>query len=247
MPEPSGRPKESCEKSTVEQIRQRFDRDVERFSNLDTGQQATVDAALAMDLVTAAAALVTPRARHVVDVGCGAGNYTLKLLSRLPNLDVTLIDLSQPMLERAQQRVRPATSGMITTVQGDIRDIDLGEGGCDIILAAAVLHHLRDDDQWRSVFRAFHRALTAGGSVWIFDLVESDIPAVSHLQWQRYAEYLRGFQGPDYQRHVFDYIAAEDTPRPLMFQLDLLREAGFSACDVLHRNGCFAAFGAVKG
>lgn len=246
MPDPSGRREESRQKSTVEQIRQRFDRDVERFSNLETGQEATVDAALAMDLVTAAAALVTPRARHVVDVGCGAGNYTLKLLSRLPDLDVTLIDLSLPMLERAQQRVRRATSGAITTVQGDIREIDLGEGTCDIILAAAVLHHLRGDDQWRSVFRAFHRALNAGGSLWIFDLVESDIAGVSQLQWQRYAEYLRGLKGEEYQRHVFGYIEAEDTPRPLLFQLDLLREAGFSACDVLHRNGCFAAFGGAK-
>ena len=31
-------------KSTMEQIRARFDRDVERFSNLETGQSATVDA-----------------------------------------------------------------------------------------------------------------------------------------------------------------------------------------------------------
>jgi hypothetical protein len=30
-------------KSTVEEIRRRFDADVERFSNLDTGQSATVD------------------------------------------------------------------------------------------------------------------------------------------------------------------------------------------------------------
>lgn len=30
-------------KSTVEEIRQRFDADVERFSNLETGQPATVD------------------------------------------------------------------------------------------------------------------------------------------------------------------------------------------------------------
>jgi glycerol uptake facilitator-like aquaporin len=33
-------------KSTVDEIRQRFDADVERFSNLDTGQSATVDAPL---------------------------------------------------------------------------------------------------------------------------------------------------------------------------------------------------------
>jgi tRNA (cmo5U34)-methyltransferase len=233
-------------KSTVDEIRARFDQDVERFSNLTTGQQATVDAALAMDLVTQAAARVTPQARRLLDVGCGAGNYTLKLLERLPDLDVTLIDLSRPMLDRAQQRVRRATRGSITTVQADVREVELGEPTCDIILAAAVLHHLRTDDEWRSVFAAFHRALAPGGSLWIFDLVESDIPAVSQLQWQRYAEYLRELTGPEYQQHVFDYIAKEDTPRPLMFQLDLLRSAGFSAVEVLHRNCCFAAFGAVK-
>src|SRR5215471_8722288 len=89
-------------KSTVEEIRRRFDADVERFSNLETGQSATVDAPLAMALVAEAAAATTPHARHVLDVGCGAGNYTLKLLERLPGLDATLIDLSQPMLDRAR-------------------------------------------------------------------------------------------------------------------------------------------------
>src|ERR1051325_8624912 len=106
-------------KSTVEEIRQRFDADVERFSNLETGQSATVDAPLALALVAEAAAAATPQARHVLDVGCGAGNYTLKLLGPLPNLDATLSDLSQPMLDRARQRVSRATAGHITTIQAD--------------------------------------------------------------------------------------------------------------------------------
>ena len=42
-------------KSTVEQIRQRFDNDVERFSNLETGQSATIDAPLVLELITQAA------------------------------------------------------------------------------------------------------------------------------------------------------------------------------------------------
>src|SRR5580692_5208896 len=112
-------------KSTVEEIRRRFDGDVERFSNLETGQSATVDAPLAMALVAQAAAATTPHARHVLDVGCGAGNYTLKLLEQLPNLDVTLIDLSRPMLERARVRVGQATTGTIKALQGDIREITL--------------------------------------------------------------------------------------------------------------------------
>ncbi len=233
-------------KSTVEEIRRRFDADVERFSNLDTGQSATVDAPLAMALVAEAAAATTPHARHVLDVGCGAGNYTLKLLERLPGLDATLIDLSQPMLDRARGRVSRATNGRITTVQADIREAGLPDGEFDIVLAAAVLHHLRTDSEWREVFTAFHRALRPGGSLWVFDLVDSSIPVVGQLMRRRYGEYLTRLRDEAYRDHVFAYVEKEDTPRPLLFQLDLLRLVGFAQVEVLHKTVCFAAFGAVK-
>ncbi|MFN8392973.1 MAG: class I SAM-dependent methyltransferase [Bdellovibrionota bacterium] len=233
-------------KSTLEEIKQRFDADVERFSNLQTGQSATIDAPLAMDLVARAAAATTPAARHVLDVGCGAGNYTLKLLENLPNLDVTLIDLSKPMLDRASERVGASTRGRITTLQGDVRKVIASDARFDIILAAAVLHHLRTDEEWHSVYLTLFHALNPGGSLWIFDLVESSIPQVQELTWRQYGEYLTQFKDEAYREHVFAYIEKEDTPRPLMFQLDLLREVGFTKVDVLHKNACFAAFGAVK-
>jgi tRNA (cmo5U34)-methyltransferase len=233
-------------KSTVAEIRERFDHDVERFSNLETGQSATIDAPLAMDLVTEAAARTTPHARHVLDVGCGAGNYTLKLLQRLPNLDVTLVDLSRPMLDRAAARIAAVSSGTITSIQSDIRELDLGAGQFDIILAAAVLHHLRTDEEWQSVFARFHRTLRPGGSIWIFDLVTSSIPAVQELMWLRYGEYLTALRDEAYRDHVFAYVEREDTPRPLVEQLDRLRAAGFSQVEILHKNGCFAAFGGVR-
>ena len=233
-------------KSTVDEIRQRFDADVERFSNLETGQSATVDAPLAMALVAEAAACTTPYARQVLDVGCGAGNYTLKLLSYLPNLDVTLIDLSGPMLARAGARVTPATAGRVTTLQGDIRELALADDSFDIILAAAVLHHLRADSEWRDVFAKFYRVLRPGGSLWVFDFVESSIPAVQSLMQRKYGEYLTEFKDEAYRDHVFAYVEKEDTPRPLNFQLDLLRQVGFSQVDILHKHICFAAYGAVK-
>ena len=55
-------------KSTADQIRQRFDNDVERFSNLETGQSATIDAPLVLDLITTVAATTNPHATHVLDV-----------------------------------------------------------------------------------------------------------------------------------------------------------------------------------
>ena len=233
-------------KSTVDEIRARFDNDVERFSNLDTGQSATIDAPLALELIAEAAAVTTPHATRLLDVGCGAGNYSLKLLGTLPRLDVTLIDLSRPMLERAEQRTKAAGAASVRVIRDDIRNAALGHGAFDVIVAAAVLHHLRSDDEWREVFRKLFDALTPGGSLWIFDLVDGEIPAVHAAAWRRYGAYLESFKGADYRDQVLAYVEKEDTPRPLTYQLELLRSTGFAAIDVLHKHGCFAAFGGVR-
>jgi tRNA (cmo5U34)-methyltransferase len=233
-------------KSSIDEIRARFDNDVERFSNLQTGQSATIDAPLALELIAEAAAATTPHARRLLDVGCGAGNYTLKLLQTMPGLDVTLVDLSGPMLDRARQRVGAAGAGAIRVLQQDIRAAELGNDTFDVILAAAVLHHLRSDEEWEHVFAKLFRSLSTGGSLWIFDLVDAEIPSLRAGVWKRYATYLEGLKGPAYRDEVLAYVEREDTPRSLVYQLELLRRTGFSRVDVLHKHACFAAFGAAK-
>jgi tRNA (cmo5U34)-methyltransferase len=199
-----------------------------------------------MDLVTHAAAVTTPHARSLLDIGCGAGNYTLKLLQAQPHLDVTLVDLSRRMLDRATERVGPRTTGGVRAVQADVRAVDLGVEQFDIIVAAAVLHHLRTDAEWHAVFTKCHRALRPGGGFWIADLVAHAIDPVQDLMWRRYGEYLAGLGGADYRDRVFHDLDAEDTPRPVLFQTDLLRTVGFETVEMLHKNSCFAAFGALK-
>jgi tRNA (cmo5U34)-methyltransferase len=237
----------SAHKSTPEEIRRRFDADVERFSNLETGQSATIDAPLSLQLIARAASGVHPAASALLDIGCGAGNYTLKLLQSLPLKAVTLIDLSRPMLDRAVERIQAAAPAVeITAIQDDIRTTPLPEAAFDVAVSAAALHHLRDEREWRSVFAAVYRALVPGGSFWISDIVTHQSAAVQSVMWQRYGEYLAALKGPEYRDHVFSYIEAEDTPRPLSWQLDLLARTGFRDVDVLHKNSCFATFGAVK-
>ena len=182
----------------------------------------------------------------MLDVGCGAGNYTLKILQRLPALHCTLVDLSQPMLERARQRVTAGGAGSVTTRQADIRDLTLAEESFDLVVAAAVLHHLRTDAEWNAVLAKLFRCLRPGGSLWISDMVQHTTPAVQSLMWGRYGEYLTGLKDAAYRDHVFAYVEQEDSPRPLLEQLDRLREAGFHAVELLHKNGPFAAFGGIK-
>jgi tRNA (cmo5U34)-methyltransferase len=238
-------PNQPSQKSSVEEIRARFDREVERFSNLETGQSATIDAPLVLELIAASAASATPQARSLLDVGCGAGNYTLKLLERLPLERVTLIDLSGVMLDRARQRIAERSPVAVETLQVDIRQAELPSESFDVITAAAVLHHLRSDQEWHSVFAKLHACLRPGGSLWISDLVDH-VPQVQELMWERYGSYLEELKGAEYRKHVLAYVEHEDTPRPLVFQLELLKSVGFRAIEVLHKNGMFAAFGAIR-
>jgi len=233
-------------KRSVEEIRQRFDADVERFSNLDTGQLSAVDAPLAMELITQAAVAATSPIVRVLDVGCGAGNNTLKLLQYVENLHCDLLDLSPNMLARACERVSAATAGNVRTFCSDFREAELEEGAYDVILAAAVLHHLRDDSDWERAFRKLYRLLRPGGGLWITDFVSHEVPEVQELMMRRYADYLTNAGGEDFCRKVLDYIACEDSPRPVTYQLELLKQVGFRQVEILHKNSCFAAFGAVK-
>lgn len=234
------------QKSCVETIRQRFDQDVERFSNLEVGQQAAVDGALAIDLIAQASSLVAPKASHVLDLGCGAGNFSLRLREYYPQAEFTLVDLSQPMLSRAEQRMKQAGCQNVTTIQQDLRLLEIPDASVDIIVAAAVLHHLRTPDQWQQMFQQCYRWLQPGGAIWVYDLVESDHPAVSQLMWSEYAAYLVELNGEEYQQTVFEYIAAEDSPFSLTQQLEMMKSAGFTKTEVVHKKACFAAYGAIK-
>jgi len=234
------------QKSSVNDIRARFDDDVERFSNLETGQQSTIDAPLAMELITQAAFATNPEANAMLDIGCGAGNYTLKLLRLINPLDCDLVDLSQPMLESARNRISSVNSGSIRIYQEDIRSVDLPAERFDIIFAGAVLHHLRDDDDWDQVFSKIYGLTAPGGSFWITDLVRHENAYVEAMMGDRYGKYLESVGGKDYRVQVFDFIDKEDSPRSVTYQVDLLRKAGFKEVDILHKNSCFVAFGAVK-
>jgi tRNA (cmo5U34)-methyltransferase len=233
-------------KATNQQIRERFDKDTERFSNLETGQLTTIDAPLTMELCTEAAKYANPHATELLDIGCGAGNYTLKMLGKVPGLNCTLNDLSMPMLQKAKERVTPQTGGSVILIQDDMRNLNLQDNHFDIVLAAATLHHLRGDEDWELMFNKIYKALKPGGSFWVSDLIAHDSEVITKLFEDKYGSYLEALGGPEYRQKVFDYVNYEDTPRSLNYQLTLLTKVGFSAVEVLHKNSCFAAFGAIK-
>jgi tRNA (cmo5U34)-methyltransferase len=233
-------------KSSIEEIRARFDGDVERFSSLEGGQQTVIDAQYCLEIITEAVRCVTPEAKTLLDIGCGAGNYSLKMLEKIPGLECTLIDLSMPMLLKAQDRVSKETAGDVRILQADIREIELQEAEYCIAVAGAVLHHLRAESEWEMVFSKIYKSLKPGASFWICDLVSHDVPALDQLFKNVYGNYLRDLGGDDFKEKVLAYIEKEDSPRSIYFQMDLMKRVGFKHVELLHKNACFAAFGGIK-
>lgn len=233
-------------KSTIAEIKERFDNDVERFSNLDTGQLSTIDAKISLELITEAAKRIVPTAENLLDIGCGAGNYSLMMLSKVPELNCTLVDLSKPMLDKAFERVSEKTTNCVTILQGDIREVKLNENHFDIILAGAVLHHLRDNKDWETTFSKLYSLLKPGGCLMISDLITQDTELLNKYTWERYGDYLEELGGKEYRQKVLDYVEKEDSPRSMNYQLDLMKQVGFRSVEILHKNMCFGAFGGIK-
>ncbi len=233
-------------KSTVEEIKERFDNDVDRFSNIDTGQLSTIDAKISLEIITESSKRIVPNAEYLLDIGCGGGNYTLMMLTKIPDLNCTLVDLSKPMLDRAFIRVSEKTRNSVTVLQGDIREVELSENQFDIILAGAVLHHLRDDTDWEATFKKLYNLLKAGGCIMISDLITQDTAVLNEYIWEKYGDYLEGVGGKEYRQKVLEYVAKEDSPRSINYQLDLMKQVGFRNVEILHKNMCFGAFCGIK-
>lgn len=233
-------------KSSVDEIKERFDNDVERFSNIETGQQAVVDAPIMLELISELAGSVSPDAKNMLDIGSRAGNNTISILGEVPGINCDLVDISLPMLEKAKERISNEKCGEVRTFHGDFRDVALPNSHYDLIVAAAVLHHLRDDSDWENCFQKIYGLLIPGGAFFVSDMVHHQHSAIHNAMWDRYGKHLKSVGGQDYRDKVFEYIEIEDSPRSLSYQLELMKKVGYTTVDVLHKNSCFAAFVGIK-
>ena len=233
-------------KSTPEELREQYNKDVEHYLNVETGQTSTMDSQLAINLIERSNLAINPQAQSMCDIGCGGGNFALRVLRNFPDIKISLLDISPNMLSRAEERITQLGGKVVQKTEGDIRYIALPAESFDIVTAAAVLHHLRAQTEWQLVFEKVYRSLKPGGTFWIWDLVKYDDPHLQKIQEERFAEYLIQQDGEAFQKEIFARIAKSDTPESSSFILQTLLHAGFSQADILHKNAVFCAIYAKK-
>jgi tellurite methyltransferase len=100
---------------------------------------------------------------RVVDAGCGSGRNLVYLLRQ--GYDVFGVDADA----RAVESVRRMAAALAPTLQADHFRVEMVEGMAfpdafaDVVIASAVLHFARDDDQFHAMVRSMWRVLRSGG------------------------------------------------------------------------------------
>lgn len=102
------------------------------------------------------------RGKRVLDAGCGPGAYSGRLVDG--GAEVVAFDVSEKMVRLARERLGEKAR----VLRADLgRPLDfLEEESFDVVLSALALDYVED---WRSVFREFHRVLRRGG-VFVFSI-----------------------------------------------------------------------------
>ncbi len=95
---------------------------------------------------------------HVLDVGCGTGNYATSLEEQ--GLQVTGLDPSEKMLERARSKSRS-----INWIEGVVETLPMANASFDGALASLTTHHWTDLTMG---FRELYRVLRPGSRLVLF-------------------------------------------------------------------------------
>jgi len=102
----------------------------------------------------------------ILDIGCGPGNITAELASRVGDGNVIGIDLSKEVIEAARRDFESPAQGNLSFRSGDVYGLDFSDEEFDVVYAHQVLQHLGDPV---AALVEMRRVLKSGGLLAIRD------------------------------------------------------------------------------
>ena len=104
----------------------------------------------------------------VLEVGSGPGRLAVHLAHNVPNLELTGVDISVAMVERATRKAEEAgLAGRVRFEVGDVGTLPFDDEEFDGVVSTLSLHHWPDPSRGLS---EVYRVLKAGGEARIYDL-----------------------------------------------------------------------------
>ncbi len=155
--------------------------------------------------------------RDVLEIGCGTGAVTARLLAR--GARVIAVDQNAAMLERARGRLAGAAAGRVLWRECTASEIDrLPAGGFDAVVASLCLSEMGAAERG-FVLRAARERLRPGGILVVADEVRP------RQRWQRVVSTL--LRAP---QTALAWLLTGSVARPLPDLAGELAAAGFAVC-----------------
>jgi tRNA (cmo5U34)-methyltransferase len=176
--------------------------------------------------VSVSVASVDKENPDILDIGAGTGLLSGFLLERYPKASLTLIDLSEKMLDIAKDRFR--SNSNLRYIIGDYSKYDFVEK-YDLVVSALSIHHLEDEEK-KEFYKKGYSILKQNGIFINADLVSGETPYIENLNKTTWKQYIESSDLPEkeilagYERMKLDKESKLDQ------QIDWLKEIGF--CDV---------------
>ncbi|MBN2240804.1 MAG: class I SAM-dependent methyltransferase [Dehalococcoidales bacterium] len=173
---------------------------------------------------TTMAELVPEDTVTLLDLGCGTGLELDEIFKKLPDIKVTGIDLTQPMLDQLKQKY-PAKD--LILICGDYRTVDLGIERYDCVISVQTIHHFLEGEK-TALYRKIRGSLKPGGLY-----IESDYTASDQaMQDECYKEYRTVREE---NKITGDELYHIDIPFTLENRISMLKKAGFISVEAVFR------------
>jgi len=122
----------------------------------------------------------------VVDLACGPATQ-LGMIARLnPDSQFIGVDLSRPMLDKAEVYIDEQKLTNIKTIEGNITALTMFEdNSVDAVFSTMALHHLPDQKALQDTFSSISRILKPGGGVYLADFARLKSPkSINYFAYQ---------------------------------------------------------------
>ncbi len=209
------------------------------------------------DLLAAVLRCIPITSKRILELGCGTGELSLKLLDHCPEAELVAVDYSPRMLGACQDKIEAAGYGervrWIEADFGNLANLNVRiapHQGFDVCASSLAIHHLTDPLKLK-LFKWVRQNLSKGGCFWNGDPILPETPGLEEVYNTIRQEGVmaqgitlekvrakcgkavpQGYSGPDRLATVLE-------------QVDLLKAADFAAVAIPWKHYGMAVFGGI--
>ena len=181
---------------------------------------------------------------NVLDLGAGTGLLSERVAKRFPNANLTLMDLSEPMLEEAKKRLSKLDIPQKYII-GDYSQREQIKDQYDLILSALSIHHLEEADKER-LFQNLYLHLNPKGLFINADQVLGENEEIDQSYKTNWVKRVTENGITAKELLVAQERMKEDKLSTLSTQLTFLKNCGFSQVNCWYKNYSFVVYSGLK-